>query len=570
MQHPDSRDREIRALRDRLSRLSQASLRITEDLDFDTVLQEIVDGARALTASRYGALTVFGDDGQTPDFIGSGLTPEEHQGLQNMPGGLGFLEYLSGLEEPLRVSNIDSHLKALDMPDFLPGISVSSMLVAPILHRGVGVGTIYLAHSPDGREFSQEDEETLVMFASQAAMSIANARRRREEQRARADLETLINTSPVGVVVFDALTGLPKSFNREARRIMDNLRDPGQTPEDLLELISLRRADGREVSLQEFSMTYLLSIGETLRAEEIVLRAPDGRSVTVLLNATPILSDGDSVESMVVTMQDMADVVETERLRAEFLSMVSHELREPLTSIKGSAVNLRESLDSLDSAEVLQFVRIIESQSDRMRDLIGELLDVARIRTGSLSVAPEPVEVIALVDEARNAFLTGGRGRNIVLDLEPDLPWVMADRRRIVQVLGNLLSNAVRYSPETSDIRLSGALEGGSVALSVADRGQGVEPNDCPFCSASSRLPTAAAWTKRRRGRVSDWPSARESWRRTAGASGRRVRAWVWEAASPSPFQWPRGWASSRRSIPTARSRRRESGGPYSWWTTIR
>ena len=481
MQHPDSRDQEIRALRDRLSRLSQASLRITEDLDFDTVLQEIVDGARSLTSSRYGAITIFGDGGQPSDFIGSGLTPEEHQGLQNMPGGLGFLEYLSGLEEPLRVSNIDSHLKALDMPDFLPGISVSSMLVAPILHRGVGVGTIYLAHGPDGREFSQEDEETLVMFASQAAMSIANARRHREERRARADLETLIDTSPVGVAVFDAFTGLPKSFNREARRIMDNLRDPGQTPEDLLELMSLRRADGREVSLQEFSMTYLLSIGETLRAEEIVLRAPDGRSVTVLLNTTPILSDVGSVESMVVTMQDMADVLETERLRAEFLSQVSHELRQPLTSIKGSAVNLRESLDSLDNAEVLQFVRIIESQSDRMRDLIGELLDVARIRTGSLSVAPEPVEVIALVDEARNAFLTGGRGRNIVLDLEPDLPWVMADKRRIVQVLGNLLSNAVRYSPETSDIRLSGALEGGSVALSVADRGQGVEPERLPL-----------------------------------------------------------------------------------------
>ena len=196
----------------------------------------------------------------------------------------------------------------------------------------------------------------------------------------------------------------------------------------------------------------------------------------MLLNATPILSDEGAVESMVVTVQDMADLEETERLRAEFLSLVSHELREPLTSIKGSAVNLRESLDSLDKAEVIQFVRIIESQSDRMRDLIGELLDMARIRTGSLSVASEPAEVSALVDEARNTFLTGGRGREIALDLEPDLPWVMADKRRIVQVLGNLLSNAVRYSPQTSVIRLSGVLEGDCVALSVADQGRGVEP----------------------------------------------------------------------------------------------
>ena len=480
MRHQDARDQEIRTLRDRLSRLSQASLRITEDLDFDKVLQEVVDSARALTASRYAAITVLGEAGQTPDFIVSGLTREQHQGLWDMPEGQGFFEYLSGLREPLRVSDVDRHLKALGMPDFLPSVSVKSLLVAPVRHQGVGTGTIYLAHETEGREFSQEDEETLVLFASQAAMAIANARRHREERRARADLETLIDTSPVGVVVFDALTGAPKSFNREAGRIVDSLRNADQTPEDLLDVLTFRRADGREVSLREFPMTYLLSIEETIRAEEIVLQASDGRSVTVLLNATPILSDGGSVESFVVTMQDMADVEELERLRADFLSMVSHELREPLTSIKGSAVNLRESLDSLDNAEVLQFVRIIESQSDRMRDLIGELLDVARIKTGSLSMAPEPAEVIALVDEARNTLLAGGRGRDIVLDLEPDLPWVMADRRRIVQVLGNLLSNAVKYSPETSAIRLSGVLDGDFVALSVADQGSGVEPERLP------------------------------------------------------------------------------------------
>ena len=471
MHHRDSRDQEIPALRERLSRLSQASLRITEEPDSGAVLQVVVDEARSITSSRYGALTVFGDAGQPPDLIASGLTPEQRQGLLDMPGGEGFFDYLSGLDEPLRVSDIDRHLKALDMPGFPPCIPVTSLLVAPVRHRGVGIGAIYLAHETEGRDFSQQDEETLLMFASQAAMAIASARRRREELRVRADMETLIDTSPVGVAVLNAATGMPRSFNREARRIVDSLRDPDQTPEDLLEALTFRRADGRE-----FPIAGLLSTGETLKTEEIVLRVPDGRNVTVLLNATPILSDDGSVESMVVTMQDMADVVETERLRAEFLSMVSHELWGPLTSIKGSAVNMRESLNPLDRTEVLQFVRIIEAQSDRMRDLIGELLDVARIETGSLTVAPEPSEVVALVDEARIAFLAGGWGRNIVLDLEPDLPWVMADRRRIVQALGNLLSNAVRNSPDKSEIRLSGALQDGSVALSVADRGRGVEP----------------------------------------------------------------------------------------------
>ncbi len=484
MPHPEPRDQELQTLRERLSRLSEASLRINESLDFDKVLQGVLDSARSLTDARYGVMTIHDGGGQVDNFLASGMSPEEASAVWNIPPAPGIYERLGSIPGPVRHPDLLELLSELGVPRVrmpLPEGITFSFLASPLLHREQRLGNIYLAAKLSRPEFTLEDEETLVMFASQAAMAIANARRHREEQRARADLETLINTSPVGVVVFDAQTGLPKSSNREARRIGDSLRNPDQRAEDLLEVLTFRRGDGREFSLRESPMAELLSIGETVRAEEIVLRAPDGRSVTVLLNATPILSAEGAVESMVVTVQDMAEVEETERLRAEFLSLVSHELREPLTSIKGSAVNLRESLDSLDKAEVLQFIRIIESQSDRMRDLIGELLYVARIETGSLSVTPEPAEVSALVDEARNTFLSGGRGRDIVLDLEPDLPWVMADKRRIVQVLGNLLSNAVRYSQDISAIRLSGAQTGDTVTLSVADQGRGVEPERLPY-----------------------------------------------------------------------------------------
>ncbi len=480
MNGKDNLLREIAQLRDRLSRLSEASLRITGDLDFDTVLQEVVDGARSLTSSRYGAITVLGDAGQTPDFIVSGLTREEHQGLWDMSEGLGFFEYLSGLGEPLRVSNIDSHLKALDMPDFLPSVSVTSLLVAPILHRGVGVGTIYLAHGPGGREFTREDEETLVLFASQAAMAIANARRHREERWARADLETLMDTSPVGVVVFDARTGAPVSLNREARRLVDSLRNADQSPEDLLDVVTFRHADGREVSLREFPMADLLRAGKTVRAEEIVLRVPDGRTVRVLLNATPILSEQGVVDSVVVTLQDMADIEEMERLRAEFLAMVSHELRQPLTSIKGAAATVLGSPVDLDPAVVRQFFRIIEDQADHMNALVADLLDVARIETGTLPVSPEAAEVAVLVDRARGAFISAGGRSNLAIDIGMDLPMVMADRRRIVQVLANLLTNAAHNSPESSVIRVTAVREDVHVAITVTDEGRGIPAEGLP------------------------------------------------------------------------------------------
>ena len=139
--------------------------------------------------------------------------------------------------------------------------------------------------------------------------------------------------------------------------------------------------------------------------------------MTTLINATSIRSEEGEVESVVVTMQDMTPMEEMERLRAEFLGMVSHELRTPLTSIKGSAATLTEAASDLDPAEMLQFFRIIGEQADYMRDLIGDLLDVARIETGELSVAPAPADVATLVDEARSRFQSGGGRPNLRIDL---------------------------------------------------------------------------------------------------------------------------------------------------------
>ncbi|MDE2803323.1 MAG: GAF domain-containing protein, partial [Chloroflexota bacterium] len=456
MDRPDERDKRIRDLEERLSRLSEAGLRITEDLDFSTVLQGVLDSARSLTGARYGVIALHGDDGITGDFLSSGMTADEAERLWTIQGWPSHFQYLSRLPGPLRIPDLLGHIKSLGLPDLVPPVAVServSFLASPVLHRGKRVGSIYLAEKEHGQEFTREDEETLVLFASQAAMAIANARRHAEEQRARADLETLIDTSPVGVVVFDAVTGAPKSFNREARRIVDSLRNPDQSPEDLLPIVTLRRADGRVVSLREFPMAELLSVNEIVRAEEIVLAVPDGRSVTTLLNATPILADGGAVESVVVTLQDMADVEELQRLRAEFLAMVSHELRTPLTSIKGSAAAIMDAGMDIDPAVVRQFVRIIGDQADHMNALVADLLDVARIETATLPVMPEPAEVAVLVGRARNTFRSAGGRNNLAIDIEPDLPLVMADRRRIVQVLGNLLSNAARHSPETSVIR---------------------------------------------------------------------------------------------------------------------
>ncbi len=472
---------EAKSAGDRLSRLSQASLRINESLDVDTALRAVMEGARSLTRAPYAVITTLDDSGRVEDHLVLGLDSVDVERLWQAPGGPRFFQYLNALPGPLRAGGLEDFTASIGLTEFRLPVSLTAFMAAPILHQGMRTGNIFVGSDEAGREFTREDEETLVLFASQAAQVITNARRHRDEQQARAGLETLIDTSPVGVVVVGVKAGEAVSFNREARRIVDVLRSPGQAPEDLLDSLTVRRADGREFALKEFPLTRVLSSGETVRAEEIVMGVPDGRTVTVLLNATPIYSGEGEVESVVVTMQDMTAVEQAERLRAEFLAMVSHELRMPLTSVMGAATALLNSAADLDPAEMRQFHRIIVDRAEHMRELIGDLLDVARIETGALPVDPEPVEVAALVDRARNAFTSAGGRSDLAIDIAPGLPLVMADRRRIVQVIVNLLTNAARHSPESSVIRIAALRDGVHTAISVADEGRGIPAEDLPL-----------------------------------------------------------------------------------------
>ena len=464
------------ALRARISALSAASLRISASLDLETVLNEVVESARALTGARYGAIATIDETGTPRDFVTSGFTEEEHRRLAEWADGPRLFEHFRDLEGPLRLADVPDYVRSLGFSpdDRLPSKTFQG---TPMRHRGVHVGNFYLVEKEGGEAFTDEDEEVLVLFASQAATAIANARTYRAEQRARADLEALIETSPVGVVVFDGGTGHLVSLNREARRIVQGLCLPGQSAEQLLGVITCRRADGREISLDRLPMAQVLDRAETVRAEEVVLSVPDGRSVTTLINATPIHGPDGALASVVVTMQDLAPLRELERMRAEFLGMVSHELRAPLTSIKGSAATVLRASRIFGPAEVTQFFRIIDEQADRMDSLIGDLLDAGRIDAGTLSVAPEPSEVAALVDQARGTFLSGGGRHTVRIDLPPGLPRVMADRQRLVQVLNNLLANAARHSPESAPIRIAAEREGSNVAVSVSDEGRGIAPD---------------------------------------------------------------------------------------------
>ena len=478
MKSREELEREIEVLGERISTLSAAVLRLSDSLDLATVLQQAADSARTLTRARYSLIVTIDEAGEAREFVTSGLTPDEHRELAEWPDGPRLFAYLRDLPGPLRLDNLSEYIRTLGFSDEL--VRTKTMHGTPMRHRGVQVGNFFLGGKEDAPDFTDADDEILELFASQAAAAIVNARAHQHERRARADLEALIETTPVGVMVIDAGTGRTVSFNREADRILEPLRTPDSPATALPQIVTCRFGDGREIALDELALAAELKKAETVRAEEIVLSVPDGRSVSILVNATPIHGEGGEVASAVVTMQDLAPLEELERLRAEFLGLVSHELRTPLAAIKGSTATVLTASPALDPVELHQFFRVIDEQADQMRGLIGDLLDAGRIDTGTLSVSPLPTDVAELVERARSAFLNGGATHTVLVDLPQDLPRVLADGPRIVQVLNNLLSNAARHSPGSSPIRVDAACDGPHVAVSVSDEGRGVPAERLP------------------------------------------------------------------------------------------
>ena len=155
MRPRNARDEQMAALRERLSRLSEASLRINESLELDEVLQGVLDSARSLTDARYALITTMRDTGEVEDFVVSGLTAEEAQRLWEVPERMQLFSYFSSIPAPLRMPDFAAHMREMGLPDFRLPVPISSFIAAPIRHRGVSVGNIHVAKDLPGLAFTR-------------------------------------------------------------------------------------------------------------------------------------------------------------------------------------------------------------------------------------------------------------------------------------------------------------------------------------------------------------------------------------------------------------------------------
>src|SRR5688572_31721690 len=202
----------------------------------------------------------------------------------------------------------------------------------------------------------------------------------------------------------------------------------------------------------------------------------DGLELACEWTLTPLADEDNHVTSVVLQGRDITQQRAAERVRSEFTSTLSHELRTPLTSILGSLQLLQSgAVGSLDK-EQNELVGVTERSGQRLLDLINEVLDIEKIESGRLALMPEPIALAALLEQSLRLNQGFADRFEVRLAVSGEVPpvTVRADRKRLMQVMTNLLSNAAKFSPPNGTVEVSARRAGGNVRVEVGDRGPGI------------------------------------------------------------------------------------------------
>jgi PAS domain S-box-containing protein len=307
----------------------------------------------------------------------------------------------------------------------------------------------------------------------QQEVTEARVRTEREHRRLQATIETV----PVALVIVDADTGRIALQNRTAAALIGHEPDEAGARAAYWAAFAVTSREGAPVDIGAWGAERVLN-GQTIVGEELVIRHPDGREVPILVSAAPLREDNGRISGAVAAFQDITSLYEVDRLKSEFVSIVSHELRTPLTSIKGALQLLIEEGGAAD-ADHTMLLNVALSNTERLVRIINDILDISKIEAGKLELNPRPHAVAEVVKQSLENVEPIAHGAQVTLraDIEPGVPPVHVDLDRAIQVLVNLLSNALKVAPPRTDVSLAvGRTPDGFVAFSVTDRGKGIPP----------------------------------------------------------------------------------------------
>jgi signal transduction histidine kinase len=383
--------------------------------------------------------------------------------------------------------------------------ALRSILCVPLRARGQVTGAIYVDNKIKAGVFNDQDLEMMAAFAAQAAVAIENARLYTQTDAALAErvaeLETLqridqqLNTG----LDLDRVLDLTLDWGLRGTQAESGwiaLRADDRSP------LVIVAGDGKGASLNPDSP----DIAPAVQDGKFVARraGPDGRPhrliaplrretqtialIGVQRRSQPFTPEAEAFllrlaehSSLAIENTRLYQAVQSANLaKSQFVSLVSHELKSPMTSIRGFADLIRQGMTGAVSAQAREFLDTIVDNVDQMAALVSDLSDISRIETGRLRLQLAAIPLARYVQETVAAMRPqiDARRHALSLDLPPDLPDAYADRTRLVQIVTNLLSNACKYTLEGGRISIAARSERARIRVAVGDSGIGMSPED--------------------------------------------------------------------------------------------
>jgi len=371
--------------------------------------------------------------------------------------------------EPQIVNDIPSCMNA--NLDFVKKAGMRNVLIAPlIIERRANVetnpeqtviGVVLVINKKFNKKFTKEDENLLTVLARNSSALIGNALKYTMLKRESSRLASTFDSMQTGIIVLDVAFNKIISVNDAAANII------GFGKSKLLNKMV------KNLTLED-SVAYIFETA--FSGDENFLEA----TIDDKVYRVDIGTNGSRETEKIIILTDITDLKNVENMKTNFVSTVSHELRTPLTVIKGFISTLLDDPDGeyYDSQSRLEFYNIIDTECDRLVRLISDLLSISRIERGlSLQLNYTSFNAIELIEKCILFHKNYTDNHNLIFETIYEQFNIEADKDKIDQVVTNLISNALKYSPEGGDILVSFDVNDDYIKISVKDHGLGIAPD---------------------------------------------------------------------------------------------
>ena len=370
---------------------------------------------------------------------------------------------------PLMSNDVQQDRRWIEPPS---GPRLRAFIGVPLVLREEPRGLLIMGKEQPSR-YGDDDLQNAIVFANQVAIAIENARLYQETIAEKRKTETILREALSGIVVTDVELRIV-SFNSGAESI---------TGYDARQVVGRRLPDvlGPEIALPNSPLGRVQATGQRVPPQETVIQTASG--LRDILQGTVALHDANqNLFGYLVTFADITRLKEVDRLKTDIVANVSHELRTPLASIKAYTELLLDNIEGEDRQLRDQFLRIIDQETDRLSELISDLLDLSRLEAGRFEVRKVAIDVPELLSDVLTVLdvQRRGRGLSIHTEIPEGLPALIADREMVAIILKNLVGNAIKFSRPGGSVLIALRNSPEHLELQVTDHGIGIPAEAMP------------------------------------------------------------------------------------------